>query len=706
MEFLNFVTPIFFWGLLALIIPFLLLLTKAKTLKTTSFSSVEFLAEISKRSYNTIEWKKLFLLILRLLILALLVLVFTLPFIIQRSDLLQAKSDKHSIFILDDSYSMGYSEDGQSLFEKAKERIVKQINQDKVKSPLYSLYVFNQNIYSEILKTDEKDQLFYALENISLSDFSSNFERLTQEVSSLVPQQEWAKTEINIVSDFSILDEELHLNFEDEMKSDGLKINLMQVRPSEYQNVFIEDVIFPVKPFLPNIKEDIKVVYRNSGLPLGTRLDFSFWVDETMVASKEIELTRFGRNAVVFNHSFPAQGEFPIHVKVSGDNLSIDNKRFAIAKVQPRLNILLVQDENYVYPFDNPYFYVTKVFQSFKEDNKASWVDMNSIQLENMDKFQLSDYGVVMIADTAELTPKQVTQLKYYVRSGGNVIYSLGDRVRLENTSKNPYLTELLGGYFSSLKEKEKGKEKAFSIQSIDYEHPLFRVFQLGEQGKLNQVSFWKLAPFLQLPDQNNQILLWLDDQWPLLVERTLEKGRVFIWCSTLNQKWNDFPKNPLYVPFLFELFKYVNQPIKGVGSNLKVGDLIHFEGESKDQVFDRILIRSPDGEQITLYNDRQIGSSSFSTNGLGIYEWAGILPDNTKVRRRVAINSDAKESQVRYIQLAASNEEREVLATGTKSLDLKEHRKFVYLPLLYTLLVLFLLEAFVANRLYKTTWV
>ena len=142
---IDFASPWFLAGLISLAVPFLLLLSKASTKRVMSFSSNEFLTQITQKSSNVIQWKRLLLLLIRLAFLAALALAFALPFISKTSGFSFGAPKLHRIYVLDNSLSMSYQENGKNLLEKAKEEILKTIPAES-SSDSYSFYVLNQKL--------------------------------------------------------------------------------------------------------------------------------------------------------------------------------------------------------------------------------------------------------------------------------------------------------------------------------------------------------------------------------------------------------------------------------------------------------------------------------------------------------------------------------------------------------------------------------
>ena len=119
---LNFSSPLFLLGLLGLTFPVLIHLLTRRQQKRVRFSAVYLLAQSQKRSIKKSRPNKLFLLLARCLIIALLSMALAKPlFSTTTSESLLPNSPASIVFILDDSYSMGTRSKEKTLFNYALE---------------------------------------------------------------------------------------------------------------------------------------------------------------------------------------------------------------------------------------------------------------------------------------------------------------------------------------------------------------------------------------------------------------------------------------------------------------------------------------------------------------------------------------------------------------------------------------------------------
>jgi hypothetical protein len=93
------------------------------------------------------------------------------------------------------------------------------------------------------------------------------------------------------------------------------------------------------------------------------------------------------------------------------------------------------------------------------------------------------------------------------------------------------------------------------SLSPTDLRHPIFQPFG-GLSANLGQVTFtraWRVRP------EGWQVPARFSDGSPAVLERSEGRGRVVLFASDLDRRWNDFPLHPAYVPFVAESVRHVS---------------------------------------------------------------------------------------------------------------------------------------------------
>ena len=686
-----FASPFFLVGLVTLGIPFLLLLTKAKAHHVTPFSSVQFLQQILQRASNVIQWKRLLLLAIRISCLGLLALGFALPFLNRHTPFLSRSAQTHLVFLLDDSYSMGYREGKGTLFEKAKARIAGLARQQKHGRTLYSLYTFHDKPEPVIVATRKFDDFLNRLKKTPLSTGASHFSELNESVKEGFGNNPAVRTQIYVVSDFSVHEPDLKEKF---FKG---KFYPVSVQPAQYVNFALEGFHLPERFFLSKTEERIDISYSAYGMK-GKQVQIHLYADGQELAAESVEIQESGRGIATFHQIFPSTGSVLLTAEASADNLEIDNRVYASLEVRNPLEILLVEEKPYAYPFQHPFFFFTQVIESSLDKIYSPWILVTQTYYDTFHQLDLVRYPLVGVAGRSGLDKKAFNALTDYIQKGGTVLFNF-NKQEYPATSSNE-IEQFLGGSLGPLQEFPDSQKPVF-LSGVRYDHPIFRIFGGGKNGSLERIRMKGLVPFMPFEKTNYEVLAWADSK-PALIEIKKGKGRILLWTSSLNLDWNLFALDPLYVPFVFELLKYSTGGSLGRAQILSVGESLQFPAS----VFagtKSMNIKNPKGETITLYQDQAAGVSSLSLNMPGFYEWLERKGESYE-KHWAASNLEFQESEPDY--LSVPDPRRLLPSAGTPTEEKTAARNFFYLPLFYLLLVLCLAEPLVANRLYKPDWV
>ena len=178
-----------------------------------------------------------------------------------------------------------------------------------------------------------------------------------------------------------------------------------------------------------------------------------------------------------------------------------------------------------------------------------------------IDPKALEQVGVIAVLSTRAVAQRGRERLAEFVRGGGGLLVAAGPDV-------DP---AILGGRARRLVETSWATRpaEALTFAPDDSRHPVFRVF--GGAGTLANVGFSR-AVRISAPSGASVIAHYSDGS-PALVEERTAGGRVLVFGSDLNYRWNDFPLQPAFVPFIHETVRYLASP-RTSRTEYLVGDL------------------------------------------------------------------------------------------------------------------------------------
>ncbi|MCY2929531.1 MAG: BatA domain-containing protein [Planctomycetota bacterium] len=266
---------------------------------------------------------------------------------------------------------------------------------------------------------------------------------------------------------------------------------------------------------------------------------------------------------------------------IAGDGLALDDVRHAVADVRGGINVLCVDGDPSTEPFKGETDFLAAALSSQGPSGEAagggSGLTVETVQAGNFEASRLSNYDVVFLANVPELDKFRLMALDEYVRRGGGLVVFLGDKIipatiNSQWTGHNgvPLLPAKIGDRRQKAAEdkaKDKasaadrpvvretdraGGDKGGSIEGwpLDTDIPYSPI--TGVLGRLRRESWTGIRfreYFKVTPLAGAQTLLRIAPSTdPLLVERTLGRGRVLLCTTSANRKWTDLVVYPAYL--------------------------------------------------------------------------------------------------------------------------------------------------------------
>ncbi|HJO39170.1 MAG: BatA domain-containing protein [Vicinamibacterales bacterium] len=155
--------------------------------------------------------------------------------------------------------------------------------------------------------------------------------------------------------------------------------------------------------------------------------------------------------------------------------------------------------------------------------------------------------AVVLVLTSRGLDRRGVAALDEFARAGGGVLLVAGPDLE----------PIMLGGLGGVGQPAPAAGDAAADRQLVPAggRHPIFQA--LGERvGNLAQVRYARTRAIE--PTDETRVLAWFSDGAAALVEQDLDSGRLLVFGSDLDDAWNDFPRHPMFVPFVHEMLRYL----------------------------------------------------------------------------------------------------------------------------------------------------
>jgi len=586
---LTFLNSLFLLGVLSALIPIILHFGHRERAQRVQFSSIRFFTEEHQRRQRRIRLRQLLLLILRVLLCIVFALAFAKPLLrIAGGSILGANVKRDVVILLDNSYSMGYKHQGRTRFALAQESAISLINSMKT-GDRASLILVNESpqLYIEQLTSDLKS-VETAISEAELSNANTNISKALESAYDILKQSSSASKEMYLLTDMQrngnfpvVQGDNPRISSPQFLKDAQIRLFIVDVAQSESSNAAITGLEFSNNNSLLNIPTVFKIkVHNYSDKPQKRTL--RLFIDGQKVVERTVEL--YARFPAVERFSYLVEegGLHGGYVSLDTDALSVDDRYYFSMRSIEELPILCVDGAPSAVSYMSETFYLKHALKSAKTSAK-SVIQPTIIEPDQFKNVELDKFSLIILANVSTLTTADVQRLEEYVNNGGGLLIFLGDRIN--SYFYNTHLSGserrhqgLLPGKLLDVLGEAKRKSRAFRISKAYFQHPAFNVFEDPTSGNLGSIRFYKFYA-LDTAGTEGQTLLELDNGYPLLMERQYGLGKVMLFASACDVDWTDFPLRALYVPLLYRLTAYLSEQANPV-KRYWIGDTIQLSGE------------------------------------------------------------------------------------------------------------------------------
>lgn len=163
--------------------------------------------------------------------------------------------------------------------------------------------------------------------------------------------------------------------------------------------------------------------------------------------------------------------------------------------------------------------------------------------------------AAIVVVGTRTLDRRGRERLSRYLRDGGRVLLSLGPDVDV------PTLSDAIGLNVRLAPEPVTPAADAAAIVASDPRHPVWRQLA-GSRSALGRLP---IERFRQVLDESGwTVLARFAGGAVALAERDVERGTLLLFASDLDNRWNRFPLEPGFAPFVIDVARYLTRDAEG----------------------------------------------------------------------------------------------------------------------------------------------
>ena len=432
-------------------------------------------------------------------------------------------------------------------------------------------------------------------------------------------------------------------------------------------------------------------------------LEISLEIDGVLIESRAVDIETNATVAVRFSEFTPPQREVLGVVRLPEDELPLDDVfRFLLSPGQT-LSVLIVEHPNAT---ADESLYLERAL-GIGSDPPYRVESRRSTQVTAAD---LEGRAVVILNDAPFPRGTVGQRLRQFVLDGGGLFAALGQRSTAGSWPED--FADLLPGRIGGVVDRLADRGATLSV--TDYDHPLLELFSTPRSGDFSRTRFYRYHRLEEAASAD--VLARFDDGAVALAEVRAGNGRVVTWASGLSNSWNDFPLQPVFLPFVHQLGKYLAAyaPERTWFTAGEVIDLslyptatasasaISGDGEESHH---EVVVEYPSGESRV----RQVGTDAryLTLEEQGVYRVRMIENDEGTVGT-VVVNVSPVESDlatidpeelVSAVTTSATGERRASFAATLTPAE-RERRQGVWWYLLIAALLVLVAETTISNRL------
>ena len=530
---MSFLAPLFFAGLAALTVPVLIHLIQRERKNVVQFPSLMFVRRIPYSSIRRRRIHNWALLLLRLAAIALIVAAFARPFLRNTTVAAAASGARDMVILLDRSYSMGHGDQWERAKRAAADAARSMTSGDRA-----ALVLFASSAEIAVQPTNDRARLESEIAATALSDGGTRLGPALKLAGSLLSASNLPRREVIVVSDFQR---------SGWSPGDGLRlpagtvVTPVTVAADNTRNVAVTPVSIQRDQSSGQARITVTANLLNRSAETITNLPVSLELDGRVVQSVNVNVPPHAAASTAFPPVILAAADTRGTVRIPEDALVEDNAfHFVLSPPRP-VPVIIV---NGTRGARDQSLYLTRAL-AIGETPKF---EVSTRGADDLTDQVLSQTRLVILNDAS---PSEVvtTRLKRFVEEGGGLLVAYGSQANWP-----PSASEFMPASPAGSIDRSRGT--AAALGGLEFGHAVFEPFRAPRSGDFSAARFYGYRSVT--PATDAQVLARFDDGAPALVARSVGRGRVLAWTSTLDLFWSDLAIRPVYLPFVHQMARHL----------------------------------------------------------------------------------------------------------------------------------------------------
>ncbi len=673
--------PLFLLGLGTLVVPVIVHLIHRHKRESVPFPSLMFIQRIPYKDVRRQQLRHKLLFAIRCLALILLALAFARPFLENATEATAADiAGREVVILLDRSHSMRFGDRWQRAVEQARARL-------DMLGPLDRATVV---LFAETAEVTGEN----AIERAEPTAGGTRYGSALQLAGRILSESEQPEREVVLITDFQRSGWD---RVSDVRLPGGTIVTAVDLSEDETHNISLPFV--SLRQEVLSGREWVSVTTRvvNGGERQVVGLRVALVLNGQELQSHTVTVDPLGSTAVTFSPVLLPEGVSRGAVTAGTDALAQDNTAVFVLSPSNSLSALILESSD---ARENQSLFLSRALEI--GDRPSFRVDVRPLR-----EFRLSDLDgrSVLVLNDAPLPGGRAGQrIREFVENGGGLLVVLGERNGPQTWPAN--VVDLLPGVVGARVDLDRGP---ITMSTMEYGNPVFDVFSAPRSGDFSAAKFFRYRD-LTVDDPQSVLARYSDGQ-VALAEKRFGDGIVLVWTSTADTYWNDLALQPVFLPFVHRMMRYL-AGYEEVRPFFIVGETLKLTRESPDKSIQALMdgggdlvVQAPSGNRTIV--QAGAGEQVVELTEQGFYEIRQV--DGGKIPPAfVAVNIDPSESDLAKLDIeeflgavTPMGDEGSVGARARKlTVEEREHRQQLWWYLLIAAMLMLVAETAISNRL------
>ena len=515
--------PYFLYAFLALAIPIIIHLFSFQKHKIVHFSNVAFLKQIRQKKSNITKLQKLLLLLTRLLLISLIILAFSEPYISNNEKAIENK--KIIGIYIDNSFSMNAKNEKGRLIDQAKNHARNVLNAHKESDEFIFLSNELQGKHQRIL---DYNNCLEAIDQTSIEATVLEINTVINRWNTLKQNEINTKCELFIISDFQ------KTSFKEEfyLKDKHFTTHLIPISSYPQANISIDTCYLESPNHTLGGQEWLNFDVSNASNKDLDNITVKLFINGKQKALSTLSIKAQEKTSSKLSFNNHSIGTQEAYIEIKDPVIPFDNKLYFNFNVNASNNVLCIYEEH-----EN-----ISLFTLF-QDNIFEYL---SYKVGMLDLSKLNHQNLIILDGITHPTSGLINELKLYTENGGNLLIIPSNKIDIE-AYKNLALK-------LNIPEYSEYHSRSLKVAKLNTNHSIFKnVFE--KQTKDTDLPDVQQYYSLKNTHFNSEEqIMSLNTNEPFISSYKNGLGSIYLLCSPLKEKATNLEKHALFVPLLHNM--------------------------------------------------------------------------------------------------------------------------------------------------------